>query len=1383
MIALLRCQQRSVAYLVSLLLLAASFVVGTAQAQNGSPPTTVVELEQSTLDSDSVAGPRFLRVNFDALSSASHNVSVAWDSAADVRFNVIDETTGSRLNSGAVQGNNPGVFTADLIGGQPYSIRAWSFSGVAIITASIEASVPLGIQQQPVDLSVTEGDTATFSVEASGSGVFTYQWFANGVPLTGETTDSLTLVGATLADDGTAYTVDVSNGLETLNSDVATLSVEQSLRSTVVVVGQSLLDSTNTAGPRFLRIDFDALATGPHTVSVAWDSNADVRFNVFDETTGNRINASLVQGVNPGEWTGDLVGGQTYSIRMWSSSGTANVTASIEASVPLGIEQQPADLTVTEGDAATFAVLASGSGTYTYQWFANGSPLVGETADTLSLASTTLLDNGNVYTVDVSNGAEMLSSDPATLVVEAAPSITIASQPVDVTIIENDDATFTVVASGTGTLSYQWFADDVAIANATSNTLVVSAAALAASGTVYTVAVTDDNQTLLSSGATLTVEPTPPPTSIVVVGESLLDSTSATGPRFLRIDFDALTTGPHTVSVAWDSSADVRFNVFDETTGSRLNASLVQGVNPGEWTGNLNDGQPYSIRMWSSTGIANVTASIEASVPLGIEQQPVDLTVTDGDAATFTVLASGSGTFTYQWFANGSALVGETADTLTLATTSLLDDGNVYTVDVSNGAQTLSSNAATLVVEAAPSVTITSQPVDATIIENEDATFSVVASGTGSLSYQWFADDVAIANATSSTYVVSAAALAASGTVYSVEITDDTQTLLSSGATLTVEPTPLPTTSVVIGEPTLDADSVAGPRFQRINFNALATSSHTVTVAWDSDADVRFNVFDEATGNQLNSSTIQDNNPGVWTGDLIDGQPYSVRMWSVSGIANVTASIEAIVPITILSQPENRLVTEGGNASFFIEATGSGVLTYQWFENGNLLAGETSDSLTVLNTTLAADGSMYTVDISNGVMQVSSDIAFLTVNATPVLGVYSSEVDATTWSLAGPAPTLDFNNSRPGDAWGRRLLRIGDLLLVGGDFTGIVERPFHVNVTATPFLTAFDAVTGQPVSSFQVPPEIDSVVRALVLSPNGEQVYVGGDFGVVVLDAVTGDLDFSIAVADGAQPGRVFDIAVTDSHLYIGGDFSNVNGSFRANIARLSLGGVLDTSWTPDVTNGFSSGRAAPVQAITLSPLGDVVYVGGNFAKVDGTPVPLTDVGFDISLLPLSALDGAVLPERFIPFTNVQREVLVHDIAVTDNHVIISWGGPNILTFHSHDGTRLQQYRGKGDIQALEVVGNNVLVGHHGEFFGFLPNPIPLETLTDDPEVFVPHRLHVFRLDTPDFAPGQAFITRSPFGIWGIAATEDAIWVTGQIEAAGTNEFSVDGLARFPALD
>ena len=786
-----------------------------------------------------------------------------------------------------------------------------------------------------------------------------------------------------------------------------------------------------------------------------------------------------------------------------------------------------------------------------------------------------------------------------------------------------------------------------------------------------------------------------PLTTTVTISESTLDNGGVAGPRFMRINFDALSSAAHTVSVAWDSDADVRFSVFDQTTGSRLNDSIVRGSNPGTWAGDLVGGQPYSVRAWASSGVANITVSIEAAVALGIQQQPTNLTVTEGDSAAFSVVATGSGTYTYQWFADGVALEGETTATLSLASAAIEDDGTVYSVEVGNGLETLSTAPATLHV-----------------------------------------DQV------------------------------------------------LPETAVVVGEATLDSARAAGPRFVRFNFAGLSSSTHTISVAWDSEADVRYNVFDDTTGNKINASTVRGDNPGVWEGDLVDGQPYSIRMWSASGIANVAASIEASVPISIARQPGNVMVTEGDSATFFVEGIGSGALGYQWLLNGLPLAGQTSDSLTVLNTLLADDGAMYSVDISNSVESVRSEVAFLMVNEQAQLGLYSTEADASVYSLAGPAPTLDFNDTRPGDAWARRLLRIDDLLLVGGDFTGLVQRPSSLDVTSSPFLAALDAVSGQPVSSFQVPPEVDSVVRALVLSPSGQQVYVGGDFGVLVLDAITGELDFSIQVSEADQPGRVFDIAVTDTQLYIGGDFSNVNGSFRANIARLSLDGELDTVWTPEVTNGFSSGRAGPVQAITVSPLGDVVYVGGNYSLVNGIPVDQSSAGRDVSMMPLSAVDGSVLPERFIPFTSVDRDVFVHDIAVTDEYIIIAWGGPNLLSFHLSDGTRLQQYRAKGDVQALEVVGNNVVVGHHGEFFGFLPNPIPLEAVDpNDPEVFIPHRLHVFSLDTPDFAPGQSFRTMSPFGIWGIAAAEDGIWVGGQIESAGTNELSVDGLARFPALN
>jgi len=200
------------------------------------------------------------------------------------------------------------------------------------------------------------------------------------------------------------------------------------------------------------------------------------------------------------------------------------------------------------------------------------------------------------------------------------------------------------------------------------------------------------------------------------------------------------------------------------------------------------------------------------------------------------------------------------------------------------------------------------------------------------------------------------------------------------------------------------------------------------------------------------------------------------------------------------------------------------------------------------------DGTQYTVTVSNGFETVISDIATLTVNEPLVLGLFSQVADDNTWMLDGPAPTLDFNAGDNSGAWGKTLLRIDNLLLVGGDFEGI--KPIR-NATPTdrPFLAALDAITGQPVSTFQVPSDVDSVVRALAVSPNGQQIYVGGDFGLVVLDAATGSLDYTVGVTKGANPGRVFDIAVGDTQLYIGGDFNNVDSTYRANIARLSLAG------------------------------------------------------------------------------------------------------------------------------------------------------------------------------------------------------------------------------------
>jgi len=1069
---------------------------------------------------------------------------------------------------------------------------------------------------------------------------------------------------------------------------------------TSVEIGSGTLDRDKAAGPRRERFGFDPLTTGTHVVRVTWDGDADIRFSLFEASATSPF-ARPSDSVN-GAWTGTLDGAGQYALTIWAVSGSADFTATIEASTTgLQITTQPADLTVTDGDDAVFFVIAGGDDgtTLAYQWFADGTAIPGAIDDVLTVSPASLADDGTRYSAEISDGnGGTLTSDSATLTVQATPpGLEITTQPADLTVADGDDAVFFVIASGSGTLAYQWLSSTTDTAGGNANTVTVG-----------------------------------PATEIP----------GATS--------DVLTISPGTLA---------------------------------------DDGTRYFVEISDGNGATLVsdsaTLSVEAAPPgLEITTQPADLTVTDGDDAIFFVIASGNGALDYQWFADGTAVSGATDDVLTISPGTLADSGTVYRVDVIDGnGATLASDSATLTVEAAAiTVSITTQPMDTTVIEGEDAGFSVAATGSGTLDYQWFANGAAIVGATTDTLLLSTVSSGQDGDVYRVEITDDSGTIGSNDAILTVDGVPGPVDIVSIGQGTVDRDGNAGPRRVRLDFGSLAATLHTVSVSWDGDADIRFRVF-ESNGSAI-SPVMKGSSPSVWSGELAANEQYYIGLWSRSGVANYSATVEANVSLSLARQPSDLTVTEGEDATFTVEASGSGTLVYQWFADGSPLSGETGDTLTVFSASLADDGVEYTVEVGNGVDTVTSDAATLTVDEPLVVGLFSEEADTSTWMLAGPAPTLDFKAGPNTDGWGRVLLRVGDVLLVGGDFTGI--KPSRGGqVTDRPFLAALDAVSGQPVSTFQVPSEVDSVVRALAHSPSGDRVYVGGDFGLLTLDAVTGALDFAVDVVEGSDEGRVFDIALSQSQVYIGGDFNRVDGTFRANIARLSLDGDLDSSWTPKVVNGFENGRAAPVQSITLSPAGDVVYVGGNFGRIDSTPVDRTPHDKGISMLALEASDGAVRPERFIPNVGGNTKApAVHDIAVTEFYVIIAWGGPNILTFHALSGEQLRQYDAKGDVQALQVVGDHVFVGHHGEYFGSSRNPIPPEAVESiSPRILVPYKFHSFRIDDGSFEVEQAWKISGTFGVWGIAVGEDSIWVAGQMFRAGLNDRAIDGLVRFPAQD
>ena len=87
-----------------------------------------------------------------------------------------------------------------------------------------------------------------------------------------------------------------------------------------------------------------------------------------------------------------------------------------------------------------------------------------------------------------------------------------------------------------------------------------------------------------------------------------------------------------------------------------------------------------------------------SSAALSVTTQPTNRTVTVGQPATFSVIASGAPTLTYQWRKNGTPVNGATSASYTTAVTTTSDKGAQFTVVVKNSTGSVTSNPASLTV-------------------------------------------------------------------------------------------------------------------------------------------------------------------------------------------------------------------------------------------------------------------------------------------------------------------------------------------------------------------------------------------------------------------------------------------------------------------------------------------------------------------------------------------------------------------------------------------------------------------------------------------------------------------------------------------------------------
>ena len=196
---------------------------------------------------------------------------------------------------------------------------------------------------------------------------------------------------------------------------------------------------------------------------------------------------------------------------------------------------------------------------------------------------------------------------------------------------------------------------------------------------------------------------------------------------------------------------------------------------------------------------------------------------------------------------------------------------------------------------------------------------------------------------------------------------------------------------------------------------------------------------------------------------------------------------------------------------------------------------------------------------------------------------------------------------------------VGNTVYVAGKFTR--ARPAGsapgANTVVRNNLLAYDLTTGALKSGFVA--NLNAQAFGLAASPDGSRIYVGGDFTTVngvarsriaAVDANTGAL---ITSFNARTDSAVRAIVATTNTVYLGGQFTSVNSTGRARLGavRATDGGLLP--WAPQASDG-------KVHAMRMSPNADKIVVAGSFTTLNGSNRP----GYGLGALNPST--GALLP-------------------------------------------------------------------------------------------------------------------------------------------------------------
>jgi hypothetical protein len=766
---------------------------------------------------------RTLTINYTRSGSFnSGTISTPINSYFGNTFVELSDKNGSFANpilvSGISLSSNAGSFSvslpSNLIFGTNYKIRLFSYSPVAMSSESV--AMTIGTIADPdiwnrfnssvrfSSLSLCTGSTATIKTALADTTGMVFQWKKDGVNITTNGNYSKYVTSAS-----GNYTLSITQGTcPTVNSPGGT---------TISLLNSSASTSLSRSGDVIQCTGGSAILTMPY-----WSDNQIYQW---------QKNGQSINGANLRTYTATQTG--TYSVRV--TDGNCTITATGDAltfgsSISLTPTLGASTICSTGGQtSASVSPSFSPNLSNNYQWKRNGQNIIGATSNgysitqagvynaevtqggctatsqglevktsttldsvkiiqsipvscspssinlnssstglgnaiynwvksgvTLSLSSSyTAFVNGD-YTLTVAQGSCVTTSKPVSVILNAnnfVPTLYLNGNSSNIlrdTVYVCSNSSQSLNISNYPSGSLQWYKDGVVINGATSSNYFVSQR-----GSYY-VKITTTSCVLDSRP--IFVENTFPKFSLNVSPQN----PNLCGNNIVRLDYQNKGIYPFNCST-WKK---------DGVTLTTCGSSSFNVLESGIYTASIQQGscfaesEPINIKMGEPT-----TASISGNT-----------TMASGGTAKVYVAFTGSAPWTFT-LSDGTTITTSNNPYVHNVTPTISTTYTLTSVIGSCGAGTVSGSGIVTIGTCATPTAITTQPLAQTKCTGSSVTFSAVATGGGTLTYQWEKDGQNISGATNASYVVSNLKTADMGN-YSVEITGSCGTILSNNALL-----------------------------------------------------------------------------------------------------------------------------------------------------------------------------------------------------------------------------------------------------------------------------------------------------------------------------------------------------------------------------------------------------------------------------------------------------------------------------------------------------------------------------------------------------------------------------------------------------------------------